>query len=55
MEQSLPLDQKSMLTLKEAAAYFGIGEKKMRLLAETNGGHYALFNGNRYLICRPIS
>ncbi len=52
MQQSLPLDQKYMLTLKEAAAYFGIGEKKMRILAEENEGNYALYFGNRYLICR---
>ena len=37
MQQSLPLDQKYMLTLKEAAAYFGIGHKKhfMNMLFHT--------------------
>ncbi len=53
MQQSLPLDQKYMLTLKEAAAYFGIGHKKMSLLASLNEGNYTMRNGNRYLICRP--
>ncbi len=52
MQQSLPLDQKYMLTIKEATAYFGIGEKKMAILAEENEGNYALYFGNRYLICR---
>ncbi len=42
-----------MLTLKEAALYFGIGQKKMRRIAEDNIGNYALYYGNRYLICRP--
>ncbi len=53
MQQSLPLNQKYMLTIKEATAYFGIGEKKMAILAEENEGNYALYYGNRYLICRP--
>ncbi len=53
MQDTLPLDQKYMLTLKEAAFYFGIGQKKMRRIAEGNSGNYALYFGNRYLICRP--
>ncbi len=53
MQDTLPLDQKYMLTLKEATAYFGIGQKKMRRIAEDNSGNYVLYFGNRYLICRP--
>jgi hypothetical protein len=53
MQQSLPLDQRYMLTLKEAAAYFGIGQKKMHLLATLDEGNFTMRNGNRYLICRP--
>ncbi len=53
MQDTLPLNQKYMLTIKEATAYFGIEQRRMRWLAEMNEGHYALFNGNRYLICRP--
>ena len=49
----LPVREKYMLSLKEAGAYFNIGIKKMRRLAETNEGNFALYNGNRYLICRP--
>lgn len=48
----LPIQEKYMLSLKEAGAYFNIGIKKMRRLAETNEGNFALYNGNRYLICR---
>ena len=40
-------------TLKEAGVYFNIGIKKMRRMAELNEGGFALFNGNRWIICRP--
>ena len=42
-----------MLTVREASVYFHIGIKHMRRLAENNDGEFALFVGNRYLICRP--
>ena len=49
----LPIQEKYMITLKEAGYYFNIGIKKMRRMAELNEGVFALFNGNRWLICRP--
>ena len=49
----LPICEKYMISIKEAGAYFNIGSKKMRRLAETNEGDFALYSGNRYLICRP--
>lgn len=49
----LPIQEKYMISLKEAGAYFNIGIKKMRRMAELNEGGFALFNGNRWLICRP--
>ena len=48
----LPLSEKYTLSIKEAAAYFNIGIKKMRRLAEGNIGCFALVSGNRYLIIR---
>lgn len=42
-----------MVSIKEGGPYFNIGVKKMRRLAELNEGEFALYNGNRYLICRP--
>ena len=48
----LPISEKYMISIKEAGAYFNIGVKKMRRLAETNEGGFALYSGNRYLICR---
>lgn len=46
------LNQKYMLTVKEAADYFNIGVKKMRRLAEEHTDSFAVFSGNRYLIIR---
>ena len=34
--ETLPVSEKYMLTIKEAAAYFNIGIKKMRRIAEDN-------------------
>ena len=50
----LSIGEKYMLTVREASVYFHIGIKNMRRLAENNDGEFALFVGNRYLICRPI-
>ena len=52
-EPVVEVHDKFLLTIKEAAAYFSIGEKKMRRLAEDNLGTYAVFSGNRYLVIRP--
>lgn len=49
----IPICEKYMLTVREAAAYFSIGIKKMRMLAENNEGSFAFLMGNRYLIVRP--
>ena len=48
----LPIGDKYLLTIKEAGAYFNIGVKKMRRLAEDNLGSFSVFCGNRYLIIR---
>ncbi|MCM1398308.1 MAG: hypothetical protein NC225_02370 [Clostridium sp.] len=49
----IPIQERYMISLKEASAYFHIGIKKMRRMAEDNEGGFALFLGNRYIICRP--
>ena len=46
------IQEKYMLSIKEAGFYFNIVIKKIRRLAEVNEGNFALYNGNRYLICR---
>ncbi len=49
----ISVNEKYLLTVKEAAEYFNIGIKKMRRLAEDNIGRFAVYSGNRYLIIRP--
>ena len=49
---SVPVSQKYALTLREAAAYFNIGEKKIRHLVEKHRGEFSLMSGNRNLIVR---
>ena len=49
---TIPISEKYTLTVQEEAAYFNIGVKKMRLLAEENTGRFAVYSGNRYLIIR---
>ena len=49
----VPVSEKYTLTIKEAAAYFNIGIKKMRRIAEDNLGTEADYCGNRFLIIRP--
>lgn len=48
----IPAHERFTLTVKEAARYYHIGEKKMRCLAEGNLGNFAIRSGNRYLIIR---
>ena len=53
MENTIvPVSEKYTLTIKEAAAYFNIGIKKMRRIAEDNLGTVAVYCGNRFLIIR---
>ncbi len=49
---SIPLNEKYTLTIKEAASYFNIGVKKMRRLAEEHTSSFSIYSGNRYLIIR---
>lgn len=48
----IPLNEKYTLTITEAAAYFGIGIKKMRRLAEEYKTAFTVKSGNRRLIIR---
>lgn len=52
VNQIIPVNEKYMLSINEAAQYFNIGVKKMRRLAEDNLGVFAIYSGNRYLIIR---
>ena len=44
--QKIPVNEKYMLSINEAAQYFNIGVKKMRRLAEDNLGVFAVYSGN---------
>ena len=48
----ISVSEKYMLTINEAAAYFSIGVKKLRRMAEDNEGRFAITMGSRYLIVR---
>ncbi len=49
----VPIWEKYTLTVEEAAKYFRIGEKKLRLLIENNpGADWLIMNGNRAQIKR---
>ena len=47
----IPYWEKYMLTLREAAEYFYIGEKKMRQIVDAN---FLLESGNRIMIKRKL-
>ena len=51
-DNELAASEKYLLSIREAAAYFSIGTKKMRRLAEDNLGDFAVYSGNRYIIIR---
>ena len=51
--QNVPLWEKYTLTVEEAAAYFRIGEHKLRrLINENKNADHLLWNGNRVQIKR---
>lgn len=52
-DDAVPVSEKYMLIIKEAAAYFNIGIKKLRRIAEDNLGTVAVYCENRFLIIRP--
>ena len=50
--KEVPIYEKTCLTLEEAAAYSGIGMKKLRELTNEVGCRFVLWNGNKRLIKR---
>lgn len=54
MKAEIPIGQKFLLTITEASAYFNIGIKQMRRIAEEHRGDFVIFQGNRYLIVRRM-
>ena len=51
----IPYWEKYMLTLREAAEYFHIGERKMRQIVDDNiDANFLLESGNRIMIKRKL-
>ena len=50
--KTIPIWEKSNLTLEEAAAYSGIGKNKLRELSDMRDCPFVLWNGNKRLIKR---
>ena len=46
------IQDKYLLSIKEASAYFNIGIKQMRRIAEEHLDSFAIVQGNRFLIIR---
>ncbi|MCM1183735.1 MAG: DUF6462 family protein [Clostridium sp.] len=54
-ESKVPLWEKYILTIQEAAEYFHIGEKKLRrLVEEQEDADFIIMNGNRAMIKRKL-
>lgn len=47
-----PLWEKKVLTIEEAAAYTGIGQRKLRELCFLKGNTFAVWIGNRLFLRR---
>lgn len=53
-ELVVPIWEKEFLTVKEAAAYFGIGEHKIREITDDDSCSCILWVGNKRLIKRRL-
>lgn len=53
-KKEVPIAQKSYLTVEEAAAYFGIGQNKLRDLTKDEDCKFVLWNGGKRLIKRRV-
>ena len=52
MKYEVPIWEKYCLTLDEAAAYFGIGFNKRRVMTDDPNCQFVIFNGSKRLIKR---
>ena len=51
----VPIWEKYTLTIREAARYFNIGEKRLRRIVDENpNADFVVMNGNRVMIKRKI-
>ena len=52
VNSNIPLDQKALLTLKEASVYTGIGINKLRGMSNERNCDYVLFVGRKRMFKR---
>ena len=52
MKETVPISEKALLTIEEAAEYFNIGVNRIRLMTNDEHCPYVLWSGNRRLIKR---
>ena len=52
VNSNIPLDQKALLTLKEASVYTGIGINKLRDMSTERNCDYVLFVGRKRMFKR---
>ena len=52
VNSTIPLDQKALLTLKEASVYTGIGINKLRDMSNERNCDYVLFVGRKRMFKR---
>lgn len=54
-KDAVPIWEKYTLTIREAARYFNIGEKRLRRIVDENpNADFVVMNGNRVMIKRKI-
>ncbi len=53
-KHEIPICEKQLLTLEEAAAYFNIGKHKISQLADTRNCKYVVYLGQEKLINRQL-
>lgn len=54
IESREALDQKPLLTLREAAQYTGVGINRLRTMSNEPGCDYVLFIGNKRMFKRDL-
>lgn len=52
MKETVPISEKALLTIEEAAEYFNIGVNRIRLMTNDEHCPYVLWSGSRRLIKR---
>ena len=52
--KDIPLQDRELLTVKEAAAYFNIGMNRIREITNDDGCKFVLWVGNKRMIKREL-